>query len=484
MKLKLLPLLFCITAFSVTAKPVIIKGKINGKLPEILRYTAPVNGSQGFSFNNTTTPDTEGNFTIKIDVEALAIIDLFSNYTPSGSIIVTPGSIYNVIINPDDKENQLTVQGTTSEYQKLYNNICKDHGQSLIFNLAKEFRKSTATDIKQKLQEREIADVAAFQNLLKVKAIPQDIFNYIKTERSYFYACVIGYAAFNRFIDSLYEANNEDLSGFNELWGDVYMQHPVNGKDINKTPWGYFFLHGYVYYNVFGKGGIDRKKFEATDALQIIAAAEKVVPAQYLEYYIAGHLHDSAIEGSTAINLVTILDNFNKKYPISGYNTLLEKEIAPIRKLHNTSTNISGNTVFVDNYTNINSVDELIKKFPGKKLYIDVWATWCGPCREEFKYKEELYKLLKTNDITVVYISIDTDEKDEAWKKMINYYGLESYHIRTNKTFSNQLYYFFNVSGTIAIPWYMLVGADGVIASKYAPPPSEMDKLEKEISKL
>jgi hypothetical protein len=64
------------------------------------------------------------------------------------------------------------------------------------------------------------------------------------------------------------------------------------------------------------------------------------------------------------------------------------------------------------------------------------------------------------------------------------FYELKSYHIRTNKTFSNQLYYFFNVSGTIAIPWYILVGADGKIVSKHAPPPSEMGKLKKEINTL
>jgi alkylated DNA nucleotide flippase Atl1 len=46
------------------------------------------------------------------------------------------------------------------------------------------------------------------------------------------------------------------------------------------------------------------------------------------------------------------------------------------------------------------------------------------------------------------------------------------------------MHYFFSDDGNIAIPWYILVNANGTIAQKYAAPPSEMDKLEEEIKKL
>jgi len=461
----------------------IITGKIEGKLPDIIYCSAPVNGSLGFNFSYTTKPDALGNFTFKIDFKEVAIIDLFCNYTPAGSVIITPGSNYNVTINPENKEESFVVQGTNTQYQKLYNSMCKEHGMSLIHNTAMEFRESTAADVKKQLHDREAADIAAFEKLYKTKVIPDYIFNYIKAERSYFYACVKGYVAFGKYVDSIYEPKGYDLDSFSELWREVYLQHAVSSKGIDKTPWGYFFLNGYVYYNIFGKGEIDREKFESFDSLKTIAAAQKVIPAQYLEYYIAGNLHDSAIEGSTQKNLVTIFDDFNKTYPLSDYAMLLEPEIAPIRKLHNTSTAVSGKTVFVDNYTAVNSFDELVKKFSGKNIYFDVWATWCGPCREEFKHKENLYKLLKEKDITVVYVSLDKDSKDEEWKKMINFYGLEGQHIRVNKQLDGDLEKLFGKS-TMYIPWYILVGKDGKIVQKYASPPSNIDKLKTEIKNL
>jgi len=60
-------------------------------------------------------------------------------------------------------------------------------------------------------------------------------------------------------------------------------------------------------------------------------------------------------------------------------------------------------------------------------------------CREEFKYKDELYKLLKANDITVVYISVNDDKRDEGWKKMIHFYGLQDHHISTNKALDSSI---------------------------------------------
>ncbi|KAK9670865.1 Redoxin [Popillia japonica] len=59
--------------------------------------------------------------------------------------------------------------------------------------------------------------------------------------------------------------------------------------------------------------------------------------------------------------------------------------------------------------------------FEGKTVYIDVWATWCAPCRKELPYLKELHEKFKKNK-NLVFVSISTDAvKDyEKWKKMRN----------------------------------------------------------------
>ena len=74
------------------------------------------------------------------------------------------------------------------------------------------------------------------------------------------------------------------------------------------------------------------------------------------------------------------------------------------------------------NFTLPDSTGRMIsmKDFKGKVMFIDVWATWCGPCREQFpflKIVEEEYK--DNSDIVFMGISIDRLRDREKWLKMM-----------------------------------------------------------------
>lgn len=53
----------------------------------------------------------------------------------------------------------------------------------------------------------------------------------------------------------------------------------------------------------------------------------------------------------------------------------------------------------------------------GKTVFLNVWATWCAPCREEFPDLIRLADLYKDND--VVFISISADYPDEIESKIL-----------------------------------------------------------------
>ena len=63
----------------------------------------------------------------------------------------------------------------------------------------------------------------------------------------------------------------------------------------------------------------------------------------------------------------------------------------------------------------ITSLDDL----KGQYVYIDVWATWCGPCIQQIPHLNALEHKYKNRNIKFVSISIDNDTAFEQWKSMI-----------------------------------------------------------------
>lgn len=59
-----------------------------------------------------------------------------------------------------------------------------------------------------------------------------------------------------------------------------------------------------------------------------------------------------------------------------------------------------------------------LSDFRGKMVYIDVWATWCAPCKAEIPHVATLHKQFM-NDDRIEFISISVDTKAKGWEKMV-----------------------------------------------------------------
>jgi thiol-disulfide isomerase/thioredoxin len=101
--------------------------------------------------------------------------------------------------------------------------------------------------------------------------------------------------------------------------------------------------------------------------------------------------------------------------------------------------------------------DAIIKKYKGKVIYVDFWATWCGPCRSGIEQIKPLKEELAGKDIVFVYITNPTSPQS-TWSNMIPDIKGEHYRVTTDEW--NFLTSKFNISG---IPHYVLVGKTGEI---------------------
>jgi len=146
--------------------------------------------------------------------------------------------------------------------------------------------------------------------------------------------------------------------------------------------------------------------------------------------------------------------------------------------------------IFLDN---INSWEEAIKPLQGKKVYVDIWATWCEPCLKEFAHNEALKKNLTENGIQLLYISLDGSNDDKKWRDCIKQYNLTGTHIRFQEGGSGfrrqseglgldlQKLFFTNAKGgiSVSIPRYILIDEKGNILDKNAKKPSQIVSGEK-----
>lgn len=104
----------------------------------------------------------------------------------------------------------------------------------------------------------------------------------------------------------------------------------------------------------------------------------------------------------------------------------------------------------------------------GKYIFVDVWATWCGPCIAEIPELEELQSHFAGKNIAFVSISIDM--KYDAWKAKVEKDNLKGIQIiaRTDES-KDQILQDYSIGG---IPRFMIIDPEGNIVDSDAPRPS------------
>ncbi len=99
-----------------------------------------------------------------------------------------------------------------------------------------------------------------------------------------------------------------------------------------------------------------------------------------------------------------------------------------------------------------------LSAFRGKPLIINVWASWCGPCREEMASLERLAWHNREQYFAIIGISTD-DDADQAKGMLKNTNATISHFIDTGLQMENML-------GATRLPLTVLVDADGRVLEK------------------
>ena len=117
--------------------------------------------------------------------------------------------------------------------------------------------------------------------------------------------------------------------------------------------------------------------------------------------------------------------------------------------------------------------DVSLSDFRGKVVYIDIWATWCGPCKKEMPAMKALEAEYKDNkDIVFMGISVDASKNIQKWKDFVIKEQLPGVQLFGGDMAGPTLSKPYKITG---IPRFMLVGKDGSLIYMDAPRPSSSE---------
>jgi peroxiredoxin len=120
----------------------------------------------------------------------------------------------------------------------------------------------------------------------------------------------------------------------------------------------------------------------------------------------------------------------------------------------------------------INGKKYSLSDFKGKYIFIDFWATWCRPCREETPGMKALFGKYKDNK-NIVIISLSIDKNKEEWKKVIKDESMNWIQLHTSP--DSKILEEYQVDG---IPKFVLIDKEGKIINPDSPRPSDNNLIK------
>jgi thiol-disulfide isomerase/thioredoxin len=160
-----------------------------------------------------------------------------------------------------------------------------------------------------------------------------------------------------------------------------------------------------------------------------------------------------------------------------------EKSLAGLSKYYDQvleANKLNGSFSTSFDYENHKGGKTKLEDFKGSYVYVDVWATWCGPCRAEIPSLKKVEEKYHGKNIEFVSISIDVAKDHEKWKSFVAEKQLGGVQLFADKDWNSD---FIKAYGVTGIPRFILIDPSGKIVKADAPRPSSPD-LQKTLDTL
>ena len=461
--------------------------EVKGEVPEALLYTVPLDGISFWGFRDTVTPDPDGRFHIRTISNKPALVALFTGkggrfYDTWDLLLVEPGKHYEVLMDKEAEPTSMMINDNQCKAQALLQTF-PNHAHPQMDELW-HLHDSAVDIIRNTVNLRLQEELLQLDGLLEQDLVSPEAHEMLSYTRRFYHLYVMNFLASMKYLTPLFHGEDSSDEQALALWLEAgfspedtwFFSAPQAFDFLSHYSWGQLYYHvGYTEAAQVQRNHIERG-LRHTRNLEI---AETYLEPEAMAFFKATYLFFHAYQQRYEKELITLYETYQTTYPRSDYLPFLNPLIEGVIDFHaKADEGLSAEMHILDNYNEISSFEELVAPFHGRRVYLDVWATWCGPCKREFAHMEDLKAVLQEKDILMLYISTDHDSDDEQWKNMIKYYNLEGYHVRAGNALKSELNTLLGIQG---IPHFALVDDRGKILIPKAHRPSELEALKQQL---
>ena len=231
------------------------------------------------------------------------------------------------------------------------------------------------------------------------------------------------------------------------------------------------FQNYFVTYFNSKQYNFDKYKDGSKAAIDKFNFADSKFTDENLQYFLTTYLSSTCSSISPSI-LKILISNLEKE-PREKINIQCAEAINKKEEVIATKSNQK-----VDEWGLMGLDDKplMLNSMKGKVIYVDFWASWCGPCKREFPYSMQMIdKLTEKQKKKIEFLFISIDDDKETWKNVLSKNKLGGQHGWISGGWAAKLLSKYNVN---SIPRYMIIDQNGAVVNPNAPRPSEADTFD------
>ena len=410
-----------------------------------------------------------GEFVHQFRTDRPGMVQVWTQGSDSFTLYLTPGSKDTITVTKDT----LIISGTNSAYNRCLKTVndYQKYSDKLVYMQPHELRGITSLE-----QYHRLADARMRQALDAVNASGLNE-EFLAEQRAH-----IDYIRRSIFIHIARQLSRKEK--LPEDWQrelTEVINSSVNGDYLRSYRGIGFFVNDLVMMQFTNLENGDLKEIKEYASF-LFDRYRKFFTGDNLQYMQAQLIYEDEFQGSKTPSIPQLYETYRAEFPNSPFLNVLEPGVKENLRFQNSRITDKDYHILTCDST-ITSLEDAVKPFKGKVVYIDVWATWCGPCLKEFQYLPTLKEKAHNMDVVYLYISIDRPEERKKWEKTIAYHQLKGYHLLVNEKLGKSLYTELgNERQILSIPCFVIIDKTGKIVIRHAAAPSEPEKVIEQLS--